>query len=67
MTLNRSRIATIAAAATLGVTWTACGRSAPAPRLEVLSSSPTLVSGGDPLVMVFDIHEAVGRRMRQRQ
>ena len=52
MTMNRSHFATIAAAATLGVTLAACGRSAPAPNVALLSSSPNLVSGGDALVSV---------------
>ena len=57
MTLIRSRVATIAAAATLGVTTMCvtlpgCSTSAPAPNLALLSSSPNLVSGGDTLVSV---------------
>ena len=57
MTLIRSRMTTMAAAATLGVTTMCvtlpgCGGNTPAPDLAVLSSSPNLVSGGDTLVSV---------------
>ncbi len=54
MRLTRCGMATIAAAATLGVSVTlaGCSRNAPAPNLTVLSSSPNLVSGGDTLVSV---------------